>query len=39
VVGIQPDVALTMVQVGLNTDPAQTALDLEDGIRRPLSDR
>jgi hypothetical protein len=28
-----------MVQVGLNTDPAQTALDLEDGIRRPLSDR
>ena len=39
VVGIQPDVALAMVQVGLSTDPAQTALDLEDGIRRPLSDR
>ena len=32
VVGIQPDVALTMVEVGLDTGPAHTALDLEDGM-------
>ena len=31
VVGIQPDVALTMVQFGLTADPARTALDLQDG--------
>ena len=32
VVGIQPDVALTMVEVGLTTGAAHTALDLEDGM-------
>jgi rsbT antagonist protein RsbS len=34
VVGIQPDVALAMVEVGLNPDAAHTALDLEDGMER-----
>ena len=32
VVGIQPEVALTMVELGLTADPAHTALDLQDGI-------
>ena len=32
VVGIQPDMVLTMVEVGLDPDPAHTALDLEDGL-------
>jgi rsbT antagonist protein RsbS len=32
VVGIQPDVALTMVELGLNTGPAHLARDLEDGM-------
>ena len=32
VVGIQPDVALTMVELGLTTGQARTALDLEDGM-------
>lgn len=32
VVGIQPDVALTMVECGLTADPAHTALDLPDGM-------
>ena len=32
VVGIQPDMALAMVEVGLNPDPAHTYLDLEDGL-------
>ena len=32
VVGIQPDVALTMVELGLTADPAHTALDLQDGL-------
>ena len=32
VVGIQPDVALTMVELGLTTGPAHTALDLQDGM-------
>jgi rsbT antagonist protein RsbS len=32
VVGIQPDVALTMVEVGLTTGVAHTALDLEDSM-------
>lgn len=32
VVGIQPEMALAMVEVGVNPDPAHTALDLEDGM-------
>lgn len=32
VVGIQPDVALTMVQMGLSLGDINTALDLEEGI-------
>ena len=32
VVGIQPDVALTMVELGLTISHAHTALDLEDGM-------
>jgi rsbT antagonist protein RsbS len=32
VVGIQPDVAMAMVQLGLTLDGVATALDLEDGL-------
>jgi rsbT antagonist protein RsbS len=32
IVGIQPDVALAMVQLGLGLDGIRTALDLEDGL-------
>jgi len=32
VVGIQPDVALTMAELSLTADPARTALDLQDGM-------
>ena len=32
VVGIQPDVAFGMVQLGLTLDGVETALDLEEGI-------
>jgi rsbT antagonist protein RsbS len=32
VVGVQPDVALTMVQLGLTLEGVTTALDLEEGI-------
>jgi rsbT antagonist protein RsbS len=32
IVGIQPDVAVAMVQFGLNLEPIQTALDLEEGL-------
>jgi rsbT antagonist protein RsbS len=32
VVGIQPDVAFAMVQLGLTLDGIATALDLEDGL-------
>jgi rsbT antagonist protein RsbS len=32
VVGIQPDVAFAMVQLGLALDGVATALDLEDGL-------
>jgi rsbT antagonist protein RsbS len=32
VVGIQPDVAFSMVQLGLNLKDTWTALDLEDGF-------
>ena len=31
-VGIQPDVAFTMVTLGLGTGTVQTALDLEEGL-------
>ena len=33
IVGIQPDVALSMVQLGVTLEAVHTALDLEDGIR------
>ncbi len=32
IVGIQPDVAVSMVQLGLTLEGAATALDLEEGI-------
>jgi rsbT antagonist protein RsbS len=32
IVGIQPDVAVAMVQFGLNLAPIRTALDLEEGM-------
>ncbi len=32
IVGIQPDVAFAMVQLGLGLDGVNTALDLEDGL-------
>lgn len=32
IVGIQPDVAVGMVQFGLNLEPVHTALDLEEGL-------
>jgi rsbT antagonist protein RsbS len=32
IVGIQPEVAFTMVQMGLSLEGAATALDLEEGL-------
>jgi rsbT antagonist protein RsbS len=32
VVGIQPDVAIAMVQFDLNLQPLQTALDLDEAL-------
>jgi rsbT antagonist protein RsbS len=32
IVGIQPDVAATMVELGMSTGPVDTALDLEEGL-------
>jgi rsbT antagonist protein RsbS len=32
IVGIQPDVAFSMVELGLGTGSVQTALDLEEGL-------
>src|SRR3954471_10913967 len=34
VVGIQPDVAFAMVQLGLDLEGVETALDLEEGMAR-----
>lgn len=34
VVGIQPDVAFAMVQLGLTLDDIETALDLDDGLEQ-----
>jgi rsbT antagonist protein RsbS len=34
VVGIQPDVAFAMVQLGLSLEGVDTALDLEEGLNR-----
>jgi rsbT antagonist protein RsbS len=34
VVGIQPEVAFAMVQLGLSLDGVLTALDLEEGLER-----
>jgi rsbT antagonist protein RsbS len=34
VVGIQPEVAFAMVQLGLTLDGIETALDLEEGLAR-----
>lgn len=43
IVGIQPDVAFAMVQLGLTLEGMETALDLEDGLAlidlRPGKDR
>ena len=42
IVGIQPDVAVAMVQFELNLDPLHTALDLEEGLtvlRRAFEER
>lgn len=33
IVGIQPDVAYAMVELGMNTASIETALDLEEGLR------
>jgi rsbT antagonist protein RsbS len=44
IVGIQPDVAMSMVRLGMGTGAVPTALDLEDGmahlaeLRRSLGD-
>jgi rsbT antagonist protein RsbS len=32
IVGVQPDVAVAMVRLGMGTGPVATALDLEDGL-------
>jgi rsbT antagonist protein RsbS len=42
IVGIQPDVAVAMVQFELNLEPLHTALDLEEGLtvlRRAFEER
>jgi rsbT antagonist protein RsbS len=39
VVGIQPEVAFAMVQLGLTLDGVETALDLEEGLALIAPDR
>lgn len=34
VVGISPELAITMVQLGMTLDPVETALDLDEGLTR-----
>jgi rsbT antagonist protein RsbS len=34
VVGISPELAITMVQLGMNLDPVNTSLDLDEGLQR-----
>jgi rsbT antagonist protein RsbS len=34
IVGISPELAITMVQLGMNLDPVKTALDLDEGLAR-----
>jgi rsbT antagonist protein RsbS len=37
IVGIKPDVALTMVRLGASLEPVRTALDLEEGLEQLAS--
>jgi rsbT antagonist protein RsbS len=37
IVGIQPEVAFAMIQLGLTLDDVATALDLEEGLERATS--
>ncbi len=39
IVGIQPDVAFAMVQLGLTLDSVPTALDLEEGLQLLTEER
>jgi rsbT antagonist protein RsbS len=39
VVGIQPDVAIAMVQLGLSLDGVSAALDLEEGIAQLAAEK
>ncbi len=39
VVGIQPDVAFAMVQLGLSLESVETALDLEEGLELLRKDK
>jgi rsbT antagonist protein RsbS len=32
IVGISPELAIAMVQLGMNLDPVKTALDLDEGL-------
>jgi rsbT antagonist protein RsbS len=34
IVGISPELAITMVQLGMNLDPVNTSLDLDEGLER-----
>ena len=34
IVGISPELAITMVQLGMNLDPVNIALDLDEGLAR-----
>jgi rsbT antagonist protein RsbS len=39
IVGIQPEVAFAMIQLGLTLDDVATALDLEEGLERATAGR